>query len=308
MSLDFVAIDFETASYERGSACAVGLTVVRNGCVAGSFYTLLNPKVPFAPQCIRIHGIREADVKSAPTFPEAWDEMRRHMGQLPLIAHNASFDIGVLDRLFSIWRVDPVPVRYACTLRLSRALCPGAPSHRLNDLCDYFRLPDFAHHNAEADARACALLVLEMARRRGADSLDALLRAANLRWSALPVCARTPAGSAARPTAATESAREACAPVFEGISFVFTGELSSMERQAAERAVQLRAGTVLGGVSRKTGVLVVGEQDPRVVRGPCSTKHARALELRDKGCAIEIVGEKVFLDWLRGDALELLRR
>ena len=64
----------------------------------------------------------------APTFPDIWDQMLRHMGELPLVAHNASFDMGVLERLFSIWQVEPVARRYACTVKLSRALCAGAPS------------------------------------------------------------------------------------------------------------------------------------------------------------------------------------
>jgi NAD-dependent DNA ligase len=86
---------------------------------------------------------------------------------------------------------------------------------------------------------------------------------------------------------------------------VFTGELASMDRGAAQRAVERRAGTVLGGVSRKVNVLVVGVQDPGLVRGPYSTKHQRALELREKGCPIRIIDEAAFLGWLRGEGKNL---
>jgi DNA polymerase III subunit epsilon len=317
MSLDFVAIDFETASNQRGSACAVGLAVVRGGRIVDSYYSLMNPMCAFTPQCIRIHGIREADVADAPTFPQIWDDMLRHMGGLPLIAHNASFDMGVLERLFSIWQVDPAYQKYACTLKLSRALCTGASSHRLPDICDYFHLPDFAHHNAGDDARACALICLAMARRIGADSMDDLLRAAGLRWSAMlssNYFPEDPDGERLQNTPGHQGApvaqedHFACGPVFEGMSFVFTGELASMERLAAQKAVELRAGTVLGGVSKKTNVLVVGVQDPGVVHGPFSTKHGKALELKEKGCSIRIIDENAFLDWLHGDLPKMLRR
>jgi len=316
MSLDFVAIDFETASYERGSACAVGLAVVRDGRIAETYYSLMNPRCAFSPQCIRIHGIREADVKNAPIFPEIWDEMLRHMEGLPLIAHNASFDMGVLERLFSIWQVDPVERRYACTVKLSRALCSGASSHRLPDMCDYFRLPDFVHHNAAEDARACALICLAMARRIGADSLEDLLRAAGQRWNAIPKGHPCPedrgplwrhAAAPRRAAPETRTGAYACGPVFEGVAFVFTGELTSMDRSIAQRAVEERAGTVLGGVSKRTNVLVVGVQDPRTVRGPYSTKHLKALELKEKGCPIEIIDENAFLGWLRGDLPNIQR-
>jgi DNA polymerase-3 subunit epsilon len=303
MSLDFVAIDFETANNEWGSACAVGLSVIRGGRIADSYYTLMNPRCAFSPQCIRIHGIREADVVDAPTFPEVWGEMLRRIGSLPLVAHNAAFDMGVLERLFSIWGVEPVPVRYACTVRLSRALCPEAPSHRLPDVCATLRLPRFDHHNAADDARACARICLSLARQSGADSLDDLMAAAGVRWKAIPAHPLPEKAQRARPLAPARRAEgpAACGPVFEGMSFVFTGELNAMARGAAEEAVLRRAGTVLGGVSRKVSVLVVGAQDPAVVRGAYSTKHLKALELRRTGYPIEIIDEAAFLLWLRGD-------
>lgn len=314
MSLDFVAIDFETANNEWGSACAVGLTVIRGGRIADSYYTLLNPHCAFSPQCIRIHGIREADVADAPTFPEIWGEMLRHIGSLPLIAHNASFDMSVLERLFSLWHVDPVTIRYACTVRLSRALCPEAPSHRLPDVCAYLRLPRFAHHNAADDACACARICLSLARLTGADSLDELLAAAGMTWKAIPKLSLSERATGRRPFAATRKAdalpesHAACGPVFEGMSFVFTGELSAMARAAAEEAVQVRAGTVLGGVSRKASVLVVGAQESAVVRGAYSTKHQKALELKRTGYPIEIIDEAAFLLWLRGALPDAIRR
>ena len=322
MSLDFVAIDFETANNEWGSACAVGLSVVRGGRLTDSYYTLMNPHCAFSPQCIRIHGIREADVADAPTFPEIWGEMLCHIGSLPLVAHNAAFDMGVLERLFSIWRVEPVPIRYTCTVRLSRALCPEAPSHRLPDMCATLRLPRFAHHNAEDDARACARICLSLAHHVGADSLDELMAAAGINWKAIPAEPRPKKGAGRKPRRSefspegNDAARRPSQkeenmifePVFDGMSFVFTGELSAMARSAAEEAVQKRAGTVLGGVSRKVNVLVVGVQDPTVVRGPYSTKHRRALELRRTGAPIEIIDEAAFLLWLRGDGIDARQR
>ena len=346
MSLDFVAIDFETANNEWGSACAVGLTVIRGGRIADSYYTLLNPHCAFSPQCIRIHGIREVDVADAPTFPEVWGEMLRRIGTLPLVAHNASFDMAVLERLFSIWHVEPVAIRYACTVRLSRALCPDAPSHRLPDVCLYLRLPRFAHHNAADDAKACARICLALARIAGVDSLDALLTAASVPWKAIAarsVPEKAPGRRSFGPTRQAERPRDgfnesrrtatpipeypwerrrapsrkadalpdspaACAPVFEGMAFVFTGELDAMERAAAEEAVLMRAGTVLGGVSKKVSVLVVGVQNPNLVRGAYSTKHQKALELRRVGHPIEIIDEAAFLLWLRSGLPDALRR
>ena len=40
---DFAAIDFETANNQRSSVCSVGVVVVRDGEIADTFYSLINP-------------------------------------------------------------------------------------------------------------------------------------------------------------------------------------------------------------------------------------------------------------------------
>ena len=44
MSVDFVAIDFETANQNRGSLCSVGLVKVSGGIKVDEYYTLINPE------------------------------------------------------------------------------------------------------------------------------------------------------------------------------------------------------------------------------------------------------------------------
>jgi DNA polymerase-3 subunit epsilon len=186
MSLDFVAIDFETANaYERGSACAVGLTVVQNGKIVDEFSSLINPKLPFSPQCVRVHGINLRDVVDAPTFPQIWDKLLEMIGDKPLIAHNAAFDIPVLERLLYVWHLEPIERKYSCTLKLSRKLCSCAYSYRLGDLCKERQLSDFTLHNAGDDARACAQLCISLAEGTQSDSLDELLSIAGISWDTI---------------------------------------------------------------------------------------------------------------------------
>lgn len=59
--MNFVAIDFETANYQRDSACSLALTVVRDNQVVDEFYTLINPEVEFNYRNTQIHGISEED-------------------------------------------------------------------------------------------------------------------------------------------------------------------------------------------------------------------------------------------------------
>ena len=97
--LNFVAIDFETANGSPASPCAVGLVRVRDGKIAESVATLIQPPYPnnwFHEGNIRVHGIRPSDVDGAPEMHEALAFILTFVGDDPLVAHNAPFDMGVL--------------------------------------------------------------------------------------------------------------------------------------------------------------------------------------------------------------------
>ena len=53
---DFAAIDFETANNQRSSVCSVGVVVVRNGEIADTFYSLINPEPNYYTYwCSQVH-------------------------------------------------------------------------------------------------------------------------------------------------------------------------------------------------------------------------------------------------------------
>ena len=60
MTISFVAIDFETANYSRGSACSVGLTRVEGGNIVEKIHRLINPQDYFLGgceiNCVNGHG------------------------------------------------------------------------------------------------------------------------------------------------------------------------------------------------------------------------------------------------------------
>lgn len=166
--LDFTAIDFETANQNAASVCAVGLIKVRDGVVVEQGSSLVkNPDGgSFNPFNIRIHGIRPADVVDAPTWTELWPDLRSFVDGDVLLAHNAAFDRGVWAAACRVTGiVEAVPPFY-CTLRLARrVLC--LPSNRLPLVAQALDVPAFKHHDATADALACAQIGIELARRQG---------------------------------------------------------------------------------------------------------------------------------------------
>lgn len=176
MALDFTAIDFETANGSRASACQVGLTKVRDGKIVETAGWLIRPPAghdEFHEWNTRIHGIREEDVVDALGWDEQIEDLIGFAGDDVLVAHNASFDMGVLRTACEVTRYDLPAYRYACTLQVARKVYQ-LPSYRLPVAAEAAGFSGFAHHDAVADALACAHILIDAARRSGAEDVDGL--------------------------------------------------------------------------------------------------------------------------------------
>ena len=162
--LDFAAIDFETANEWPSSVCSVGVVVVRGGLVTKRFYSLIHPEPEyFRWFCRKIHGLGPEDTEDAPVFPNVWKQIEPLIDGLPLVAHNARFDEGCLQAVFRVYRMDYPDYVFLDTLSASRRHYGSLlPDHQLQTVaaaCGYDLLH---HHNALADAEACAAIALKL--------------------------------------------------------------------------------------------------------------------------------------------------
>ena len=95
--VDFVAIDFETASGNPNSACSVGLAFVVGLEVVATTHRLIKPPGnKYEWGNVRVHGIRPRDTVNAPDFLTVWQELHPMLVGKALIAHNARFDMSVI--------------------------------------------------------------------------------------------------------------------------------------------------------------------------------------------------------------------
>ena len=181
MPIDFTAIDFETANGSPASPCAFGLVRVRDGVLVEGLALLFHPPRGkdhwFHEGNIRVHGIHESDLEGAPEFSEALESMLAFIGTDVLIAHNAPFDMGVL-RASAAAIEAPLPeLSYMCSLAMARKTY-NLESYRLNAVAYAVGHEEFNHHDALADADACARIVVHMAaKRHDVDNLDDLAAA-----------------------------------------------------------------------------------------------------------------------------------
>lgn len=279
----YVSVDVETANYSYDSICQIGAALFEHGELTAEWSTLVNPEDSFASFHVGLHGIDEEMVKEAPTFPDALEQFKAFAGG-DLIVSYGHFDraafrqacekhaVGALDNL---WVNLHSVVRRAWPDRYSRS------GFGLAEVSEFLGVSLENHHNAIDDARAAgqifALACLE------AD-------VAAMEW--LDVVRRRVAADAR--VTIKDMAVNADGFLF-GESVAFTGALSMTRVAAAQFAAELGC-TPQAGVTKKTTILVVGEQEFHKLGGhEKSSKLRRAEELNASGSEIRIVGEADFM-------------
>ncbi len=155
----FVAFDVETPNCANDRMSAIGVTVIEDGAIVDTFYSLVNPETHFDAFNTALTGIDARTVQNAPTFPKVWEQIEPLLSRGLPVAHNAVFDLGVLKRCLLSYGIEWRPyVRYLCTVQMGRRLLPGM-RHNLDVLCGYYGIK-LDHHHAQSDSRACAEILL----------------------------------------------------------------------------------------------------------------------------------------------------
>ena len=282
-TLTFQAVDVETANADRASICQIGVVAVKDGNIEEEWETLVNPEDWFDPFNVSIHGINAAKTKKSPTLPELRAQLDQLLSDAVVFSHT-SFDRVALERAFAKYQLPAFQSTWADSARLVRRAWPDRYGQRGWGLLPVARdlNIEFDHHDALADARAAALIVLAVCQQLEVDV-----------GQCLEMEQRRPA-SRIRTQASIGREGNESGDLF-GETVVFTGSLSVSRPVAADLAA-LAGCRVAAGVSRKVTLLVVGLQDERRLRGyGKSRKHRRAEELNAAGASIQILSEADFL-------------
>jgi DNA polymerase-3 subunit epsilon len=301
----------------------VGLTKVRGGKVVEEASWLMRPPANhdhFDYHNVRIHGISAADVAGKPRFGELFPEIGAFIGDDILAAHNAAFDLGVIRSGLEVSGLPGPAYHYACTVMLSRR-CYSLVSNSLPFAAEEAGVPLVKHHDAAEDARACAGILVDIARRNGANSIAELYLSLGLMLPrqeafhpardalskpSLAAISGAASGAGLVRTFTSgwpeEGANPEPNPLAEpghplyGQTVVFTGQLSIGRPEAKQRSAEFGARPE-SRVTGRTTVLVVGDgfvaSDLR--SGRLTGKARRVLELHERGQAIEVLSEGEFL-------------
>jgi len=163
----YVVFDVETTGlrlWRNDRIIEIGAVAVIGDDMIEEFHTLIDADKPITKAAQKIHGITIEMLVGQPMAKEALSAFQRFMGNSPLVAHNADFDIGFLGYEYS--RIGRgLPNRHVCTLKLSRKLYPGLTDYRLETVVKHVfgtEVDKNRLHRALDDARLTARIWLKM--------------------------------------------------------------------------------------------------------------------------------------------------
>lgn len=147
-----VAIDFETATAARDSACAIGVVVFEGGRPVQTLRHLIQPPGNrYDTMNVATHGITPEDTLREPPFPEVWPRVAGVLSGALVVAHNTAFDMSVLRHSAEHHGYMPPEFPFACTYRVARSAFPDEETWSLPAMARKFGI-SLNHHDPVSDA------------------------------------------------------------------------------------------------------------------------------------------------------------
>jgi len=269
----FLVFDVETANSNRNSICQIGYVIIENGEIIKE--ESINVKPPgneYFYKNMQIHHITPDTTKNEKTFDLIWDSIKNDFDRNILVAHNASFDTDVLYKTLKHYNIKHDQFQYLCTYALSNL--------KLIELCESYDVELSDHHNALADAKACAECFIKIQQGikpkvitvKEKATKNSIYKNKQLKGEVLKM----------------NSDKSVKTNRLYGKKVVFTGDLLSMTRMQAAELANLQGADVNTSISTKTNIVVVGSN-------PGPEKIKKIDVLNSSGCNICLINESDFI-------------
>lgn len=165
MTETVIVIDFETTGlspFAGARATEVAAVRIVGNEIADSFQSLMNSGARVPPEIVRLTGITDTMLRSAPPAQRVMRQLLDFVGTAPLVAHNASFDRSFFESECGHAGLKAAH-SFTCTMKLARRVYPRSPNFKLKTLLEYADIPHSERmHRAMADAVATARLWLQI--------------------------------------------------------------------------------------------------------------------------------------------------
>jgi DNA polymerase-3 subunit epsilon len=163
-----IVLDTETTGldpYRGDRLVEIGCVELLNRIPSGqTFHRYVNPQRDMPAEAFAVHGLSGEFLKDKPFFAEVADDLVAFIGDAPLVAHNASFDLSFINaELERAGKPLVARDRVIDTLMLARRKHPGS-ANRLDDLCARYSIDSSRRvkHGALLDAELLAEVYLEL--------------------------------------------------------------------------------------------------------------------------------------------------
>lgn len=183
---EYIAFDLETSGLSPDTAeiVEIGAVRTRRGQILDSFSQLVKPSYPIPPEATAVNNITNEMVDNMPTIREVLPQFVAFVGNHPLAAHNADFDIRFLSQAFHDTAIAPPEIRYVDTLRMAHHAWFSMPNYKLETLASELGIAVNQAHRALDDAEAVAHLVEAIRAELEEETKRCTLRPRLIKWLA----------------------------------------------------------------------------------------------------------------------------
>ncbi len=315
----FTFFDVETPNRNNDRISSMGIVVVEDGVTIFEANILVNPEVRFDPFNIGLTKITPTMVRDEPTLKEVWPSVRTYFEESIIVAHNATFDLGVLTMTLAHYGIEIPCFHYICTVVLARRFLKYR-KNSLDYLCATLGVLLERHHEALSDAKGCQGIFYHIVEHHGYnDSFVSEFYRPHMRGKSISISnAHTDSNHRSNTYSYTNTNansyyklksnltnNQTDAPVhlrtttdhFEvkGKSFCLTGDFRYGEKTDVELFILAHGGCVATQVTRQLDYVLVGAYgSPLWAYGNYGTKVKKALDYKMAGCNMHIILEEDF--------------
>ena len=158
---EYVVFDTETTGFTPYSdqMIEIGAVKIKNGEITDRFDELINPGRELPEKIVELTNITDEMLVGKDTEENATKRFMEFIGDLPMVAHNAKFDIGFMSAAYSKYNLGEFTNTVLDTMSMARMLYPNWKNHKLSTLVKQLEVPweEDAHHRADYDSEGTAI-------------------------------------------------------------------------------------------------------------------------------------------------------
>lgn len=158
---EFIVVDTETTGLDSVEDRIIELCALKykDGEVIDTFETLIDPEIVIQPHITKINNITNEMVKGKPVIEEVMPKFLEFIGDMPLAAHNAKFDVKFINANL-VYLDKRITNEVIDTLSISRKIYKDLPNHKLVTIKESLDL-NLESHRANADCIVAAQIYLD---------------------------------------------------------------------------------------------------------------------------------------------------